>query len=298
MTQQRFIACAAICAAALLLALSASSYAEQPAPISPGPASPPSAAAPSPATDLDHGYSQMYDLDFSGAHATFHAWQQSHPDDSLGFVSDAAAYLFAEFNRLHILETDLFTDDKEFESRSKPAPDPAAKAAFEADLARATQLEAQTLSRSPGDINARLAQVLENGLRGDYASLIENRNLAGLGYMKSARALAEKLLADEPLCYDAYLAIGVENYLLGLNPAPVRWFLWFTGAETDKQDGIAKLRLTAEKGRYLAPFARLLLAVAALRGKDRATARTLLDGLSQQFPQNPLYARELARITP
>jgi hypothetical protein len=41
-----------------------------------------------------------------------------------------------------------------------------------------------------------------------------------------------------------------------------------------------------------------LLAVAALRDKDRSTARTLLAGLSQEFPQNQLYQKELAKIQP
>jgi hypothetical protein len=70
------------------------------------------------------------------------------------------------------------------------------------------------------------------------------------------------------------------------------------GAQTDKQEGIQKLRLTAEKGHYLAPFARLLLAVAALRDKDQHTAHDLLAGLSLQFPQNDLYRKELARLQP
>jgi hypothetical protein len=90
--------------------------------------------------------------------------------------------------------------------------------------------------------------------------------------------------------------LGVENYLLGLNPAPVRWVLRMTGAQTDKQEGLERLRLTADKGHYLAPFARLLLAVAALRDKDRQTARTLLAGLAKEFPGNQLYVTELARI--
>jgi len=102
----------------------------------------------------------------------------------------------------------------------------------------------------------------------------------------------------DPSYYDAYLAIGVENYLLGTTVAPVRWFLRMGGAETNKDQGIANLKLTADKGHYLAPYARLLLAVAALRDKDRATARNLLAGLSREFPQNSLYQKELARLQP
>lgn len=245
---------------------------------------------------LDTGYRQMYNLDFPTAHKTFQSWEQLHPEDPIGPISDAAAYLFSEFDRLKILEVQLFTDDDVFERRKKPAPDPATKVAFENQLAKGERLADQLLAKSPQDQNALFAKILANGLHGDYLSLIEKRDLAGLKYMKAGRSLAEKLTQMNPTYYDAYLAIGVENYLLGTNAAPVRWFLRMGGAETDKEQGIARLRLTADKGRYLAPFARLLLAVAALRDKDRTTAKVLLAGLTREFPQNHLYQKELSRI--
>ena len=245
---------------------------------------------------LEHGFEQMYDLNFVAAHGTFNQYQASHPDDPMGYVSDAAAYLFSEFNRLHILESDLFVDDARFEHRGKLSPDPVLKTQFDGELDKTDNAANRALARNPGDANALLAQVLTNGLRGDYTALIEKRNIASLSYMKSSRITAEKLLTVDPSCYDAYLAVGVENYLLGVNSAPVRWVLRMTGSETDKQEGLQHLRLAADKGHYLAPFARLLLAVAALRDKDRQTARVLLAGLAKEFPDNQLYVAELARI--
>ncbi len=240
----------------------------------------------------------MYNLDFGAAHQVFRAWQVSHPGDPLGFVSDAASYLFSEFDRLHVLQSELFTSDKSFDKRGKLPPDPAARAAFDGSLAKADQLIAQILARSPQDSNAMFSQILASGLRGDYAALIEKRNLASLGYMKNSRQIAERLVVLDPTCYDAYLAVGVENYLLSQSSLPVRWVLRLSGAQTDQTEGVNHLRVTAEKGRYLGPFARLLLAVAALRNHDRATARVLLSGLSQEFPQNHLYSEELAKISP
>jgi hypothetical protein len=245
---------------------------------------------------LERGYAQMYNLDFSAAHQTFITYQQTKPEDPMGYVSNAAAYLFSEFNRLHILESDLFTDDTKFERRTKESPDPAIKTAFENELAKGDTVAAKILAGNPQNANALFAQVLADGLRSDYTALIEKRNLASLGYMKSGRITAEKLLAIDPTCYDAYLAVGIENYLLGANPAPVRWILRIAGSQTDKDAGIQRLRITAEKGHYLAPFARLLLAVAALRDKDRQTARVLLAGLAKEFPNNQLYVTELARL--
>ena len=245
---------------------------------------------------LERGYQNMYNLDFSAAHKTFRDYQNQHPDDPMGYVSNAAAYLFSEFNRLHILESDLFTDDTKFEHRDKQSPDPTVKVEFEKELSKSDAAAGKILAQNPEDVNALFAQVLSNGLRGDYTALIEKRNIASLGYMKSSRLIAQKLLASDPTCYDAYLAVGAENYLLGVNAAPVRWILRMTGSETDKEQGLQRLRLTAEKGHYLAPFARLLLAVAALRDKDRQTARVLLAGLAKEFPGNQLYVTELARI--
>jgi hypothetical protein len=250
------------------------------------------------ASTIEAGYHQMYNLDFDGAHQTFKSWEATHPQDPLGPASNAAAYLFAEFARLHILESELFTDDDKFAHRDRQNPDPVIQAAFEAELKKAESMADQNLSHSPGDHRALFAKILAGGLRGDYTALIEKRNLAALSSMKLSRTMAERLLAEDPSYYDAYLAVGVENYLLGTNPAPVRWILHLTGAQTDKVDGLSKLQLTAEKGHYLAPFARLLLAVAALRDHNRQKARDLLGALAQEFPQNPLYRRELDRITP
>lgn len=249
-------------------------------------------------SDLNVGFQQMYNLDFAGAHDTFRKWEQLHPDDPMGPVSNAAAYLFSEFDRLRILEFDLFTQDENFVKRPKLAPDPAVRKDFESELMKGDQIANQKIASAPRDKEALLALVFANGLRSDYAAMVEKKNLAALNYSKASRVVAEKLLAEDPTCFDAYLAVGVENYLLSLHAAPVRWLLRMSGAQTDREEGIAKLKLTAEKGHYLAPFARLILAVAALRDKDQHTAHALLAGLSIQFPQNDLYRKELARIQP
>ena len=250
-----------------------------------------------PAT-LDDGYRDMYNLEFAQAHQVFQQWEKLHPEDPLGPVSDAAAYLFNEFDRLHVLELELFVDDSHFEHRGKVAADPGTRQAFEGALARGEQIAQRLLARDAGNPDALFATALLQGLRGDYLALIEKRDSTALGHMKSGRAIAEKLIAAHPTYYDAYLAVGVENYLLSLRPAPVRWLLRITGAQTDRTAGLEMLRITAEKGHYLLPYARLLLAVAAARDGDRARARDLLGGLAREFPHNHLYVTELAKLGP
>jgi hypothetical protein len=76
----------------------------------------------------------------------------------------------------------------------------------------------------------------------------------------------------------------------------MRWLIRLGGLSGDKQEGIKELQLTAEHGRYLAPFANILLAMAYVHEHDKPRARELLATLRDQFPTNPLFAQEIARI--
>ncbi len=245
---------------------------------------------------VESGFRQMYNLQFDDAHKTFVEFERDHPKDPMGTVSNAAAYLFAEFDRLNILHSEFFVEDSLFRHRPKVTADPAVRKAFDEEISKSLQLTDAILASSPRDTDAMFVKIMALGLRADFVALIDRHYLDSLNVLKSSRATAEQLLAIEPAYYDAYLAVGVENYMLSLKAAPIRWFLQLNGAETDRDRGIQNLRLTAEKGNYLSPYARLLLAVAALRNKDKTQAREILSKLVTEFPHNRLYSEELARL--
>lgn len=251
---------------------------------------------PHPANDLYAGWLQMYDLKFDDAHRVFERWKQSHSDDALAAASNAAAYLFSELARLGALETEFFVDDTLFKERAKLRPDPAVKALFTREVEQAERLADEALAKSANDANALLAKSLTFGLRADNAALVEKQTLTALGLTKSGRIYADRLLAADPNAFDAYLGPGVENYLLSLKPAPLRVLMRMTGSNVDREKGIEQLRQTADHGHYLEPFAKLLLAVAALRDKNPAGARDILAELHRRFPDNQLYTRELNRL--
>lgn len=245
---------------------------------------------------LDLGYVNLYNLDFAGAHAQFAAWMKAHPDDPLGTASDAAAYLFGEFDRLSVIDVQLFADQSRFDSRGRLTPDPAVRKGFEQRADQTNRLADAALARNPKDANALYAKTLVCGMRSDYALMIDKHDVEALSFSKQASALSRQTLAANPTMYDAYLASGVENYMLSLKWAPLRWVLSWTGAGTDKKEGLRLLNITAEKGHYLAPFARMMLAVAAIRDGHPQQARETLTALAQEFPRNSLYVRERDRI--
>jgi hypothetical protein len=245
---------------------------------------------------LDRGFLQLYNLNFSGAQQEFASYQREYPNDPVGPVSEGAGYVFAEFHRLGILEAQFFEDDSSFQQKKALTPDPAVRQKFDDALNRAESLARARLGHDSKDRDALFAMTLVAGLRSDYAALIEKRNLASLHYTKEATQWAHQLLAEDPECYDAHVATGISQYIIGSMAAPVRWLLRMGGVPGDKQAGIAELQLTAEKGHYLAPFARILLAIAYVREKDKAHARQILASLQTEFPQNTLFANEIARL--
>lgn len=254
------------------------------------------ADAPGAEPSLDRGFHLLYDLDFSGAQQVFASWQQAHADDPLGPACQASGLLFSEFNRLGVLESQFYENDRAFEARNKFAPDPAVRDRLNASLDQAESRARIRLAKNANDRDALFALTLASGLRADYAALIEKRNMASLHFTRDATTWAKQLLTIDPQYYDAHLATGVSQYIIGSMAAPVRWLVRLGGLSADKAAGINELQITAQHGRFLAPFARILLAIAYVREKDKSHARQLLVSLQQDFPQNPLFARELGRL--
>jgi hypothetical protein len=247
-------------------------------------------------TPLNDGYYALYNLDFAAAHSYFQQWMTTHPDDPLGPASDAAAFIFTEFDRLGVLDIELFADDNRFESRQRPAIDPVLKKGFTDRIAQAERLADAALQRNPKDANAFYCKAVTSGMQADWASLIDRHEYGAYKFSELASKYAKQALAINPTLYDANLAVGIENYMLSLKPAPIRWILGMAGAGTNKAEGVRLLKLTAEQGHYLAPFARLMLAVGELRDGRIQQGKAILIGLSKEFPQNTLYQRQIARL--
>ncbi len=248
------------------------------------------------APELDTGFRLLYELKPEEARAQFAVWRASHPEDPMGSAAEAASYLFEECYRQGVLTSEYFLDKKRFLGKIPIEPDPELRDAFFAADARARTLAELRLQAEPDDVNALFAMTLSLGLQADYASLIEKQQLESLRMIRDADKFAKRLLVVNPDAADAYLTLGAANYIIGSLPVFKRFFLHFKGISGDKRGGLQQLEIAASRGRYLRPFAKILLAMAALREKKTALARVQLAELVAEFPENPLFLRELAKL--
>jgi hypothetical protein len=243
---------------------------------------------------LDDGFHAMYELKFDAARHKFTEYMIAHPEDPLGHASLAASYLFEEFNSKGVFTSEFFLDDKKLLGGVEGSPDDQRRIAFLSANNRAREMAQKVLRSNSRDANALFVLTIADGMESDYDALIARRQLASLKLMRQAEATATQLLAIDPGAQDANLAIGAATYVIGCMPGYKRAFLWMGGIHGDRERGMSLLEQAALHGHYLKPFAKAMLALASLREKQPERARSLFAELVQEFPENPVFARELA----
>ncbi len=246
--------------------------------------------------EIDAGFRLLYELKFPEARATFAIWENKHPGEALAPAVEAASYLFQEFDRQNVLTSEFFLDDDRLLGGVQGAPDRAVRDAFGAAARRAQELARARLKTNPHDADALFALTIATGMQADYTSLIERRQMESLRLTREADKVAKDLLAVAPGAADAYVALGAANYIIGCLPGYKRFIIRFGGFHGDRALGMQQLGLTAANGHYLRPYAKLMLALAAMREKQWGLARTQFEQLTAEFPANAKFARELAKL--
>jgi hypothetical protein len=248
-----------------------------------------------PVPELVAGFNLLYQQKFTEAREAFGNWRSHNPEEPFGEVALAASYLFEELYRQGVLTSDFFLNEKRFLHGIDGKPDPARMNNFREALTRARALARQRQKTNAKDPEALFALALASGMESDADAILEKKQLDGLKRMKEANEYAKQLLAQRPDAADAYVAPGIANYIIGsLNPG-YRLALWFGGIHGDKKLGMEQVAKTVENGRYLRPFAKIMLALAARREKQNALAQKLLRELSEEFPSNDTFAAEYAK---
>jgi hypothetical protein len=246
--------------------------------------------------ELKEGFRLLYVQKYPDAREKFSAWTTEHPNDPFGFVATAASYLFEEFYRQGVMTSDFFLDDKKFLRGIEGKPDPERLKNFDAQLSQARKLASVRLAKDKNDAAALFALTLAAGMESNSDSILQKKHVEGLKRMKEANEHAKLLLAQRPDANDAWVAPGSADYIIGCLSGGVRFVLMFGGIHGDKKLGMELVGKTADKGRYLEPFAKILLALAARREKQNDLARKLLLELTKEFPDSPLFAAEYAKV--
>ena len=245
--------------------------------------------------ELTEGFRLLYTLHFPEARSAFHTWAEAHPEEPFPQAAIAASYLFEELYRQNVLSSDFFLNEKRFLHGIEGKPDAERMKHFRGALTNARALARARLARHPKDPEALFALTISAGMESNADSILEKKQVDALKMIKEANQSAKELLAQRPDASDAYVALGSANYIIGSLNAGFRFMLWFGNIHGDKRLGMEQMQNAADKGRYLKPFAQILLALAARREKKNELAQKLLRDLTHEFPSNALFESEYAK---
>ncbi len=244
---------------------------------------------------LSEGFRLLYTQHFPEARETFHSWADAHPGEPFPQAAIAASYLFEELYRQGVLTSDFFLNEKRFLHGIDGKPNAVRMKDFRGALTNARALARTRLVQHPKDPEALFALTISAGMESNVYSILEKKHLDALKMIKEANRYAKELLSQRPEALDANVALGCANYIIGSLSAGTRFMLWFGDIHGDKKLGMEQMQQAADKGRYLKPFAQILLALAARREKKNELAQKLLRQLTEEFPSSTLFATEYAK---
>jgi len=247
-------------------------------------------------TAIDRAFNRMYNFDFPGAHAILDERIRAHPNDPLAYSVRGAACLFSEYHRMKILEMEFFVDDDRVTDKKRVKPDPAARARLFQVTGAAKRLAGARLALNANDRDALMAFCMASGVETDYTGLVEKRYFRSYSLSKETQRYAHRLLSLNPPAYDGYLTLGAVEYVVANLNFFFRLFIRFDRIEGSRQKCIENLKKVAQRGRYLSPYAKILLSVVYLRENKPQEALALMKEMKRDFPENPLIPAEIARI--
>lgn len=244
---------------------------------------------------IERAFERLYSFQFEESQRVARAYAASRPTDPMGHATLAASIVFSEMNRLQVFSKDMFKEEKQKGEQAKKIGEEARKQ-FEDALNRAKYAGAEALKHNDRDTNALLGLLIATGAERDFAALIEKRYKDSYYAAKTSQEYALKLQSIDPSIGDAWFTRGFSEYLVGSVPFVVRWLMKIDQVTGDKKKGIELMEQCAREGRYLKPFAQMMLASIYQKDKRMKECRVMLEAFAAAYPENKVIREELAKM--
>jgi len=242
------------------------------------------------------GHNHFFNVEYDEAVRDYTKLIEEAPGDPMAYNHLAAAQLFQELYRLGLLESSALRGDNRFLRDTKPAPDPRAKARFEETLVKGRRVAEGLLAKDRNNLTALYSLGNNYALKGNYEFMVDKAWFAALRSGGKARDYCDQLRKRNPDYVDAYLVLGVYEYVVGNLPLPVKVLAAIGGLRGNKSKGAGYVERVAREGNYARNDARVLLVILYRREKRPLDAARVLEGLIADFPRNYVLGLELASM--
>ncbi|HVG19342.1 MAG TPA: hypothetical protein VNI02_09825 [Blastocatellia bacterium] len=243
------------------------------------------------------GNTAVYNLDYKGARGIFQEMTKMSPDHPAGYVYLANNLWLETLNSNRRLSSSLYSGGSFYvQDAEQDEADLKRDREFNELIKKAVALSKARLQTNPQDVEALYYQASALGLRAGYSLSVNRSFRRSIGDANESVSLQKKVIKLDPTYTDAYLSIGLYEYVVDSLPWIWRTLARLAGIKGSKQKGVEHLLLVTEKGKYTADDARVLLIGLYSRENQPERAFEMINLLADKYPRNYLLGVERAAM--
>lgn len=242
------------------------------------------------------GFDQIFNLDYDPAIKTFSALKAKHPQHPAPPFYLATAIWLRELFEREDLDLDKFVAPGYFNKPTAHKMPPEQRRAFFDLIGQSQKLTRAILEEHPNNKDARYFLGSSYGVLGAFFITIDHSKGKAFKYGKKAYKYHRELVEEDPDYYDAYMSVGLYEYIVANLPWYIKWFAVIIGYRGSEERGFDYLSLAAEKGQYVADEARVLQMVLYVREKQYKQALKTARDLHQKYARSFLLHLNQAQI--
>jgi tetratricopeptide (TPR) repeat protein len=248
------------------------------------------------------GNEAMFNIDYTTAVAKYEEIRKRLPRHPAGDLYLATALWLRHLNKSRRLQTGLYRSgssfyagaDKAKEETEGDAVDTGLDRAFRERMAQAKTKALALVARNKNDADALYFLGAYYGVMAGYEASTARKFFSAMRNGSRCVDAHEKVLKLRPDYYDAYLTVGLYDYIVGSLPFGYKVMATMVGIRGNKMRGITRLQTLIEKNAMTADDARVMLLAVFRNEKREEEALGLLEQLSSKYPKNYLLKLEIA----
>jgi hypothetical protein len=245
----------------------------------------------------EEGYVALYNLDYDKARNIYQQMTVQAPDQPAGYVHLANNLWLETLNRNRRLSSSLYNSASFYaQTAANDKVDPERDQQFDRFIKKALEVAEARLKKNPNDAQSLYYKGAALGLRSAYTVTVKRSFFQAIGDAKRSVRAQNKVIELDPNYTDAYLNIGFYEYIVGSLPLGWRILASFVRIKGNKRTGTELLELVAERGKYTADDARVLLMGISTREGKFERALELAGYLANKYPRNYLLGIERATM--
>lgn len=242
------------------------------------------------------GFDAIYSLDYDDAERIFTALKIAYPQHPAPPLYLATITWFHELWRRQDLDLDRFLSPGFFARETSQVMPEQERRDFFGRIRESQALAQKILDGDSRNTDALYFMGASYGILGSFSITIDHSLRNAFRYGSKAYDYDRRVIRIDPRYYDAYMTVGLYEYIVGSIPWWAKPFAMLAGYFGSKAQGFKYVALVVAHGDYVKTEAKVLEMVLWMHEGRPANALRNAQELHSDYPRNYIFQINIAQI--